>query len=151
MFGGFEGIETEFAKSGFVLAIFDDAHTPEAANVGVTQLTAVVEKDKNVSVRYHRRFSRANDKLACHSQMNQQRRAAAVGAGGLEVEHEKFSVPPNRGDAATGQSLLHGGGIVDEIRLAEANAENSSSGQDGSQAARNGFYLGEFGHFAIQS
>jgi hypothetical protein len=50
------------------------------------------------------------------------------------------------GDLAAGEGLLQGCWIVNEIRLAETNAENSSSGQDGSEAARYGFYFGKFGH-----
>lgn len=78
--------------------------------------------------------------------MNQQRRAAADGARALEVEHEKFSVSSNCDDAATREALLEGGRILDEIRFAEANAENSPAGQCGSQAAGNSFYFGEFRH-----
>ncbi len=146
LFGGFERIEAEFAQSGFVLAILDDSHASEAANVRVAELAAVVEREKDVSVRHHRRFRRENDELTRHSQMNQQRGVGVIDARGLEVEHEKFSVSANRDDATTRERLLEGGRIIDEIRFAETNAENSSAGQCGSQAARNGFYLGEFGH-----
>ncbi len=145
-FGGFERIEAEFAQSGFARTVGDNPHASEAANVGVAELAAVVEREKNVSVRDHRRFSGANDKLTRHSQMNQQRGAGLIGTCRLEVQQEKFSVSANGGDLAARQSLLHGGRIVDEIRLAQADTEKSSSGQDGSQAARNGFYLGEFRH-----
>jgi hypothetical protein len=56
-------------------------------------------------------------------------------------------VSSHGGDLAAGQGLLDGGRIVDEIRFAQANAEKSSSGQDGSKTACDGFYFGEFGHF----
>ncbi len=124
----------------------DDSHTSEAANVGVAQLTAIVEREKDVSVRHHRRFRWANDKLTRHSQMNQQRGAGVIGTRRLEVQHEKFSVSSNCDDATTREALLEGSRIVDEIRFAEANGENSPSGERGSQAARNSFYFGEFGH-----
>lgn len=70
LFGGFERIEAEVAQSGFGRTIRDDAHATEAANVRVTKFTAVVEREKDVSVRYHRRFGRTNDKLPRHSQMD---------------------------------------------------------------------------------
>jgi hypothetical protein len=79
--------------------------------------------------------------------MNQQGGAAVIGARGLKIEHEKFSVSSHGGDLAAGQRLLHGGRIFDEIRFAQANTEKSSSGQDGSETAGDGFYFGEFGHF----
>jgi hypothetical protein len=131
-----------------VVSIFDDSHAAEAANVRVAELAAVVEREKNVSVRDYRSFGRTDDKLPRHSQMNQQRRAAVVGGRGLEIEHEKFSVSSHGGNLAAGQGLLDGDGIVDEIRFAEANAEKTSSGQDGSKTARDGFYFGEFRHFS---
>jgi hypothetical protein len=146
LFGGLERIEAEFAQSGFVTAILDDSHASEAANVGVAQLTAIVEREKDVSVRHHRRFRRANDKLTRHSQMNEQSGPDVIGARGLKVQHEKFSMSSNGDDATTREGLLEGGRIVDEIRFAEANAEDSSSGKCSSQAACNGFYFGEFGH-----
>lgn len=71
---------------------------------------------------------------------------AVIAARGIKIQHEKFSVSSNGGDAAAGQSLLHRGGIVDEIGFAEANAKNSSSGQDGSQTARDGLNFGKLGH-----
>ena len=145
-FGGLERIEAEFAEDGLLSAVGQHGHASEAANVGVAQLAAIVEQEKNVSVRDYGSLGRANDELARHSQMDQQRGAAIIGAGGLKIEHEKFSVSANGGDAAAGEGLLQGGRIVDEIRLAQANAENSSAGQDGSKAARNGFDLGKFGH-----
>ena len=55
-------------------------------------------------------------------------------------------MPSHGGDLAAGKRLLHGGRIVDEICFAEANAEKSSAGQDGSEAACDGFYFGEFRH-----
>ncbi len=146
LFGGLKRIEAEFAQSGFVLAILDDSHASEAANVGVAQLTSVVEREKDVGVRDYRSFGWTDDELPRHSQMNQQSGAGVIGARGLEIEHKKFAVPSNCDDATTGEALLEGGRIVDEIRFAEANAEDSSSGERGSQAARNGFYLREFGH-----
>ncbi len=146
LFGGLERIEAEFAQHGFALAVLDDSHASEAANVGVAQLTAIVEREKDVSVRHHRRFRRANDKLTGHSQMNEQRGAGVIGAPRLEIQHEKFSVSADGDDATTGEALLEGGGIIDEIRFAKANGENSPSGERGSQAACNGFYFGEFGH-----
>jgi hypothetical protein len=69
-FGSFERIEAEVAQSGFAVAIFDDSHAAEAANVRVAKFTAVVEREKDVSVRHHRRFGRTNDELAGHSQMD---------------------------------------------------------------------------------
>ena len=149
--GGFERIEAEFAQSGFARTIGYDSHASEAANVRVAELAAVIEREKNVSVRDDRSFGWTDDELPRHSQMNQQRGAAVIGARGLKIEHEEFAVPSHGGDLAAGQSLLHGGRIVDEIRFAEANAEESSSGQDGSKTACDGFYFGKFGHFAIQS
>lgn len=146
-FSSFERIETEFAESGFALAIGDDSHASEAANIGVAKLAAVVESEKDVSVRDDRSLGGADDELPRHSQMNQQRGAGAIGARGLKIEHEKFSVSADGRDLAAGQGLLEGGRIVDEIRFAEANAEKSSSGQGGSKAARDGFYFGEFRHF----
>ena len=125
----------------------DDSHASEAANVRVAELAAVVEREKNVSVRDYRSLGRTDDELARHSQMNQQGGAAVIGARGLKIEHEKFAVPSHGGDLAAGQGLLHGGRIVDEIRFAEANAEKSSAGQDGSKTSRDGFYFGEFRHF----
>lgn len=55
-------------------------------------------------------------------------------------------MPSHGGDLAARQSLLQGRRIVDEIRFAQANAEKSSAGQDGSKAARDGFYFGKFRH-----
>jgi hypothetical protein len=146
-FGGFERIEAKFAESGFARTIGYDSHASEAANVGVAELAAIIEREKNVSVRDYGSLGWTDDELARHSQVNQQRGAAVIGARGLKIEHEKFSVPSHGGDLAAGQGLLHGGGIFDEIRFAQANAEESSSGQDGSETARDGFYFGEFGHF----
>ena len=146
LFCGLERIEAEFAQHGFALAILDDSHASEAANVGVAQLAAIVEGEKDVSVRHHRRFRWANDKLTRHSQMNEQRGAGVIGARRFEIQHEKFSMSADGGDATTGEALLEGGRIVDEIRFAKANGENSPSGEHGSQAARNGFYFREFGH-----
>jgi hypothetical protein len=146
LFSGLERIEAEFAEDGLVSAAGQHAHAAEAANVRVAQLAAIVEREKDVSVRDYGSLGRANDELARHSQMDQQRGAAIIGARGLKIEHEKFSVSANGGDATAREGLLQCGRIVDEIGLAEANAENSSSWQDGSQAARNGFDLGKFGH-----
>lgn len=70
-FGGFERIEAEFTESGFVRAIFDHSHTAEAANVRVAELAAIIEREKNVSVRDYRSFGRADDELPRHSQVNQ--------------------------------------------------------------------------------
>jgi hypothetical protein len=145
-FGGFERIEAEFAQDGFVLAIFDDAHAAEAANVRVAEFAAIVEREKNVSVRHHRRFRRANDELPRHSQVNQQRGAAVIGTRGLKIQHQKFAVSADGSDPATGEDLLDRVRIVDEIGFAQANAVNSSSGQDCSQTARDGFNFGKLGH-----
>ena len=68
----FERIEAELAQSGFAVAIFDDSHASEAANVRVAEFAAVVEREKNVSVRDDWSFGWADDELARHSQMNQQ-------------------------------------------------------------------------------
>src|SRR5690348_6771752 len=145
-FGGFERIEAEFAQGGFAGAIFDDSHAAEAANVRVAELAAIVEREKDVSVRDHWSFGWTDDELPRHSQMNQQGRAAVIGARGLKIEHEKFAVPSHGSDLAAGQGLLHGGRIVDKIRFAEPDADNSSFGQDGSKTARDGFYFGKFRH-----
>jgi hypothetical protein len=144
---GFERIEAELAQSGFVVTIFDDSHASEAANVRVAQLAAIVEREKNVSVRDYGSLGWTDDKLPRHSQMNQQGGAAVMGARGLKIQHEKFAVSSHGGDLAAGQSLLHGGRIVDEICFAQANAEESPSGQDGSETTCDRFYFGEFGHF----
>jgi hypothetical protein len=146
-FGGFERVEAEFAQSGFVVAIFDDSHTSEAANVRVAEFATIIEREKNVSVRDDRSLGWTDDELARHSQVNQQGGAAVIGACGLKIEHEEFAVSSHGGDLAAGQGLLHGGRIVDEIRFAQANTEKSSSLQDGSETAGDGFYFGEFGHF----
>ena len=146
-FGGFERIEAEFAQRGFMLAILDDSHASEAANVRVAELAAIVEREKNVSVCDYRSLGRTDDELARHSQMNQQGGVAVIGARGLKIEHEKFAVSSHGGDLAAGQGLLHRSRIIDEIRFAQADAEKSSAGQDGSETACDGFYFGEFGHF----
>jgi hypothetical protein len=145
-FGSLERIEAECAEDGLVSAAGQYAHAAEAANVGVAQLAAIVQSEEDVGVRRDRGFSRTGDKLARHSEVDQERGAAIIGAGRFKIEHEKFSVSADCGDTAAREGLLQGGRIVDKIRLAEANAENSSAGQDGSQAARNGFDLGKFGH-----
>ncbi len=147
LFGSLERIEAEFAEDGLVSAAGQHAHATEATNVGVAQLAAIVEREKNVSVRDYGSLGRTNDELARHSEVDQQRGAAIIFAGGLKIQDQKFSVSADCGDAAAREGLLQGGRIVDEIRLAEANAENSSAGQDSSQAARYGFDLGKFGHF----
>ena len=69
-FGSFERIEAEFAQSGFAVAIFDDSHASEAANVRVAEFAAVIEREKNVSVRDDRSFGWTDDELPRHSQMN---------------------------------------------------------------------------------
>lgn len=146
VFSGFEGIETEFSESGFARAIGYDAHASEAANIGVAELAAVVEWEKNVSVCDYGSFGGTDDELPRHSQMNQQGGAAIIGASGLKIEHEKFAVSSDGGDLAAGQGLLDGGRIVDEIRFAQTDAEKSSAGQNGSKAARDGFYFRKFRH-----
>jgi hypothetical protein len=146
-FGDFERVEAEFAQSRFARTIGCDSHASEAANVRVAELATIIEREKNVSVRDYGSLGWTDDELARHSQVNQQGGAAVIGARGLKIEHEKFAVSSHGGDLAAGQGLLHGGGIFDEICFAEANAEESSSGQDGSEATCDGFYFGEFGHF----
>lgn len=126
--GSFERIEAELAQSGFARTIADNSYASEAANVRVTELAAVVEREKNVRVRDYGSLGWTDDELARHSQVNQQGGAGVIGARGLKIEHEKFAVPSHGGDLAAGQGLLDGGRIVDEIRFAEANAEESSSG-----------------------
>jgi len=147
LLGSFERIEAEFAEDGLVSAADQHAHAAEAANVGVAKFAAIVQSDEDVGVRRDRSFSRTGDKLARHAEVDQQRGAAIIGAGRFKIQHEKFSVSADGGDAAAGEGLLQGGRVVDEIRLAETNAENSSSWQDGSEAARYSFNFGEFGHF----
>ena len=145
-FGGIERIEAEMAECRFARAIGYDSHASEAANVRVAELAAVIEREKNVSVRDYRSFGRTDDELPRHSQMDQQGGPAVIGARGLKIEHEKFAVSSHGGDLAAGQVLLHGGRIVDEIRFAQTNAEETSSGQDGSKTSCDGFYFGEFRH-----
>ena len=56
---------------------------------------------------------------------------------------------PDTCDQKTGQFPFNGGRIFDEIRFAQAHAENPASGQHGAETARNGFDFGKFRHIPI--
>jgi hypothetical protein len=84
-FGRFERIEAEFAERGFARTIGYDSHASEAANVRVAELAAIIEREKNVSVRDHRSFGWTDDELARHSEVNQQGGAGIIGARGLKI------------------------------------------------------------------
>ena len=95
--------------------------------------------------------------LTRHAQMNDQVKSFQRGAGGglrcaifLEEKYEEFAAPANLNDAATWGVLFDCRGIVDEIRLAQANAEYAAAREQQLQAADDSFDFGKFGQVSIR-
>lgn len=145
-FGGFERIEAERAENGRLLRFRDDGDASEAANVGVTQLAAIIEGEKDVRVRASGSFRRIDHELTCHAEVNEESELSGAVAGVSEFKDEEFSVAADLVDACAGDVTFERGGIVDEIGFAEAHADYATPRQDGLQAADDGFDFGKLWH-----
>src|SRR5579859_254189 len=95
--------------------------------------------------------------LAGHTEMNDQVKSFGHGASGslqcailLEEQHEEFAATLNLNDAATRNVLFDRRGIVDEIRLAQANAEYAAARKQRLKAADDRFDFGKFGQASVR-
>lgn len=95
--------------------------------------------------------------LPGHTEMNDQVKSFKRGAGGglrrailLEEQYEEFSAALNPNDAATWGMLFDCRGIIDEIRLAEANAEYAMARKQQLQAADDSFDFGKLRQGSIR-
>ena len=104
--GNFQWFESQAAQDAFVGSIREQRHAAEPANVVVTQLAAVIEREKYVGVKRYGSFRRANADFARHAEMDQQRTFFRRRFPGLEVEQKKFSQTPNARDGAARQILF---------------------------------------------
>lgn len=130
-------------------AIREQRHAAEPANVVVTQLAAVVEREKYVGVQRHGSFRSTHADFAGHAEMNQQRAFFGGRFPRLEVEQEKFSKAPDARDGAAGQVLFEQGRIVNEVRLAQAHAQDAPARQNLAQTARDSFDFWQLWHTSI--
>lgn len=99
----------------------------------------------------------ADGELAGHAEMNDQVKSLWRGADSgfwrailLEEQYEEFSAALNLNDAATWGMLFNCNGLVDKIRLAEANAEYAATRQQQLQAADDSFDFGKLRQGSIR-
>src|ERR1700691_2649576 len=69
----FQRIEAQLTKNAFVRRIREHRHPAKTANIRVTKLEAVVEREKHMRVRRDGNFRRARYDLPRHAEMNQKR------------------------------------------------------------------------------
>jgi hypothetical protein len=88
--------------------------------------------------------------------MNDQVKSFGRGAGGglwcailLEEQYEEFAAALNLNDSATWDVLFDCRGIVDKIRLAQANAEYAAARQQRLKAADDSFDFRKFGQMRL--
>jgi hypothetical protein len=72
-----------------------------------------------------------------------------IRADGREAKEHEFAVTLDSFNAAAGQVLFEGDGIVNEIGFAEADGENAAAEDRAAEATGDGFDFGEFGHLEI--
>jgi hypothetical protein len=131
----FEGIEAERAEDLRLVGAGQNGHTSEAANVGVTQFAAVIEREENVRVRPRGSFRGVNDELAGHTEVYEERKLLRTVTRAIEFDNEEFAVAAHLLDACAAKVAFERSGIVNEIGLPQAHAHYAAAGQDGSQAA----------------
>jgi hypothetical protein len=88
--GDFQRLQSQAAEDAFVVSIGEQRHAAEPANVVVTELAAIIEREKNVCVKRHRSIRRADADFASHAEMNEQRTFFRGRLPRLEVERKKF-------------------------------------------------------------
>ena len=157
LFAGFERIKTELTKNIVAARFRNQSHTTEAPRVGVAKFAIVIQREPYVRVRRGRHRAGTDGKLPGHPEMNNQVKSFRRGAdGGLrrgtlfEEKYEEFSAAANLNDATTWGVLFDCSGIVDEIRLAEADAEYAAAREQQLQAADDSFDFGKFGQGSIR-
>ena len=99
----------------------------------------------------------ADSELSGHAQMNNQVKSLRRGAPSglrcailLQEKYEEFAAAAYLNDAATWDVLFDCRRIVDEISLAEANADYAAARQQQLKAADDSFDFGKFGQASIR-
>ena len=145
----FQRVETQLAQHALVRRIREHRHSAKAANIRVTKFPAVIQREKHMRVRRNGNFRRARHDLPRHAEVDQKRRFVFAPIRGFKLYEDKFSVTPHGDDAATGELQFERGRIVDEIRLAQADVQDASSGQYCSKAADDCLNFGKLRHVPI--
>lgn len=156
-FAGFERIKTEPTKNIAAARLRNQSHPTEAPRVGVAKFAIVIQREPYMRVQRGRHCAGTDRKLPCHAEMNNQVKSFGLGVdGGLrrgalfEEKYEEFAAALNVNDATTWGVLFDYSGIVDEIRLAQANAEYAAAREQQLQAADDSFDFGKFGQVSIR-
>jgi len=129
-----------------VRAIRQQRHASESAHVVVAKFAAIIESEKHVRVQRYGSFWRADADFTGHAQMNQQRAQFRGSLARFQIEQQIFSQAPDARERAAGQILFQRRRIVNEIRLAQAHAQNAAARQNFPQSARYCFNFRQFGH-----
>lgn len=156
-FAGFERVKTEFTENTVAGGFRYQRHAAKATRVGVAKLVIVVQREPYMRVQCRRHRIGADSELSSHAQMNNQVKSLRRGAPSglrcailLQEKYQEFAAAAYLNDAATWDVLFDCRGIVDKIRLAEANAEYSTARQQQLQAADDSFDFGKLGQMLVR-
>ena len=145
----FQRIETQLAQHAFVRRIREHRHPAEAANVRVTKLPAVIQREKDVRVRRNGNFRRTGYDLSGHAEVNQKRRFVFASVRGFQLNEDKLSVTPHGDDSAARKLQLQRARIVDEIRFAQPDGQYAPARQHCTQTANDRLDFRQLRHISI--
>lgn len=157
VFAGFERVNAELTENTVAGGFRYQSHAAEPTRVGVAKLAIVVQHEPYMCVQCRRHRAGTDGELPGHAEMNDEVKSFRRRSAGslrcailLQDQYEKFAAAANLNDAATWDVLFDCRGIVDEIRLAEANAEHGAARQQQLKAANDSFDFGKFWQMSIR-